>query len=52
MTPTSQVAANGIVYTVADDFTSVYRVLIAGTASDETFGPWDAPGFTLQSLRP
>lgn len=51
MSPTEQIAANGMVYTVTEDFTSVYRVVITGTATDETSGALKQRGFTVKSVR-
>src|ERR1700735_3491028 len=38
MTTTHQIQADGKVYTVVDDFTSVYRAVITGSVVDEILG--------------
>ena len=46
MRKTRQIAANGKIYTVVDDFASVYRALITGAVTDEILGDLAAPDFT------
>jgi hypothetical protein len=46
-----QVDANGNVYTVVNDCTTVYRVVVAGSATDEIFGTLFAPGFAAELQR-
>jgi hypothetical protein len=38
LTVTHQIQANGKIYTVVDDFTSVYRAVITGAVTDEILG--------------
>lgn len=38
MTVTHQIQANGMIHTVVDDFTSVYRAVITGAGTDEILG--------------
>ena len=48
MTTAYQIAANGKIYTVVDDFASVYRALITGAVSDEVLGELAAPDFEVR----
>jgi hypothetical protein len=43
-----QVNANGNVYEVVDDCTTVYRAVVIGGATDEIFGTLAAPGFAVE----
>ena len=52
MRKTRQIAANGKIYTVVDDFASVYRALITGAVTDEILSDLAAPDFTVRSDRP
>ena len=52
MTAAYQVQANGMVYTVVDDFTSVYYALVTGAVSDEILGDFFAPDFAVAVARP
>lgn len=51
MAATYQVNANGNVFTVVDDCTTVYRAIVTGGAADEIFGTLDAPGFAVELQR-
>ncbi len=44
-------ADNGKVYTVADDFTSVYQAVITGVVTDEILGVLAAPDLTIRADR-
>lgn len=47
-----QIDTGVLVYSVVDDFNSVYRAVITGVVTDEIFGPLNAPGLKVQADRP
>jgi hypothetical protein len=48
MNPTRQMVSGELLYTVVDDFTSVYRAAITGLITDEILGVLNAPGLTIE----
>ncbi len=52
MTPIRQIDTGVLVYSVVDDFTSVYRAVITGVITDEIFGALNAADLKIETDRP
>jgi hypothetical protein len=52
LTTSHQVKVNDLLYTVVDDCTISYEVVVAGQVTDEIFGDFREPGLTVSVSRP